>query len=264
MKQIIDFNPARLRKELGFGFMQKVGQAATSCLKSETSAAIAKDFNQVLDAYDEVLELGSKNSYTALQEEADKKFDQLYINAYAFARIMPNHPTAEVAAVGEKLLETFDKYGHITRFGYTEEYAMAYNLLQDIEALPQEQLTAMGFMPWYEALVVAKAEFQNLRDSKQFEDANSTTGIVKEKRLLAEDAYQTLVKKVNAMVIIMGEEEFTTFIDLVNTFIKEMQEILKASATRSAKKKDEEGKDDASSETTEEESTTNDSPSTNE
>lgn len=256
MKQINYFNPSRLRNEQSFGFLQKVDNSAQALLTSDTSKPLANAFHAALIEYDNVLELGRKNSFTSQQEEADRKFDQIYTNAYALARIIPHHPTADVAAVGVKLLETFDKYGQITRLGYTEEYALAHHLLQDLETLPQEQLAQMGFTPWQEALTIAKAEFQILRESKQFEDANTATGIVKEKRILAEDAYQTLVTKVNAMVVFMGEDELAPFIDIVNTYIKEMQDIIKVETTRNAKKDKQEDEENSNEteggETTEE------------
>ena len=62
-----------------------------------------------------------------------------------------------VAGTGEKTLAIFERYGNFTQLGYTEEYAKAQNLLQDIEALGPDALTAANFTPWYEALTLKHA-----------------------------------------------------------------------------------------------------------
>lgn len=79
---------------------------------------------------------------------------------------MPYFPVKAAAEAGAKILAIFEKYGNITELGYTEEYAKAHNLNQDLDGLGTEVLTAANFTPWYEALTTGYAQFTVLRESK--------------------------------------------------------------------------------------------------
>lgn len=190
-----------------------------------------------MNNYDDKLELSRKNSFTEQQKAADEAFDETYVHAHAYARVMPYFPVKAAAEAGAKNLAIFEKYGNITELGYTEEYAKAHNLTQDLDGLGTEVLTAANFTPWFEALTTGYAQFTVLRESKQAEDTATITGAAKEACKAAEEAYHLFVKKINAMCIVMGEETYGPFIKQATTFVEEMQTILKARTTRNANAK---------------------------
>lgn len=88
-----------------------------------------------------------------------------------------------------------------------------------------------------------------MRENKQAEDTSTITGATKEARKAVEEAYRIFVKKINAMCIVMGEENYGPYIDKVNTYVAEMQTILKTRTTRNANKKEEEGGEEETPET---------------
>ena len=243
MKQITNFDISRLRTEEDFGFQKRVETAALAMLDQESDKAMVDAYVAALTQFDAALKQSQKNSQTEAVTEADAAFDALYTNAYALARILPAHPTAAAAEAGKVILAMFDKYGSITRMGYNEEYGAAHNLLQDLATLTADQLTATAFTPWLEALNLACARFQIARESKATEDAARVTGLVKDARTAADTAYKTLVQKVNALCVVMGEEHYAPFIDQVNVYVADAQATLKSRATRSANKSTEEGEE---------------------
>lgn len=251
MKQINDLGTTRLRNEELFGHVKKTLSSGRAMLPSEEAKVILDEFEVSVNKFDELLELSRKNSFTARQIEADQEFDKTFVHAFEYARVMPYFPILAAAEAGEKILAIFERYGNFTQLGYTEEYAKGQNLLQDIEALGTDALTAANFTPWYEALALKHAQFSVLRENKQAEDTSTITGATKEARKAVEEAYRIFVKKINAMCIVMGEENYGPYIDKVNTYVAEMQTILKARTTRNANKKEEEGGEEETPETPE-------------
>lgn len=254
MLQIPTLGTARLRYEELFGHLSKVVACGRATLTQEMDKPILDALETAVNNFDEMLELSRKNSFTARQKTADEEFDSTYTHAHEYARVMPFFPVQAGAEAGEKILAIFDKYGNITRLGYTEEYAKAHNLVQDVEALGEEVLSAANFIPWLDDLKLKHAQFSVLRDSKQAEDTATITGAAKEARKAAEEAYDIFVKKINAMCVVMGEENYAPFINQVTTYVEEMQTILKARTTRNANAKE---KEEAESENESNESTGN-------
>lgn len=237
MLQIPKLGTTRLRYEELFGHVKKVVNCGRATLSQEMDKPILDALEVALNNFDEVLEQSRKNSFTQRQLDADKEFDSTYVHAHAYARVMPFFPVKAAAEAGVKILDVFDKYGNITELGYVEEYAKAHNLIQDLEALGTEMLTAANFTPWMDALSLAQAQFTVLRESKQAEDTATITGAAKDARVAVEAAYDVFVKKINAMCLVMGDEHYATFINHVTTFVEEMQAIIKARATRNANAK---------------------------
>lgn len=254
MLQIPTLGTARLRYEELFGHLKKVANCGRATLTQEMDKPILDAFELAVNNFDEKLELSRKNSFTEKQTLADEEFDAVYTHAFEYARVMPYFPVPAGAEAAAKILAIFEKYGNITRLGYTEEYAKGHNLLQDIEALGEAALTAANFTPWFETLTLKHAQFTVLRENKQAEDTATITGAAKEARKAAEEAYDIFVKKINAMCVVMGEEHYATFINQVITYVEEMQTLLKARTTRNANakaKEEAEGGETAEGETTE-------------
>lgn len=240
MKQIDSFNIARLHLQEDFNFQTRVRDLALECLTLETDKSMVDSYKEAVGALDAALKQSDKNSYTALVAEADAKADKRWSAAYAYAKAMADHPENDVAEAAATLVGIFQKYGILTSMGYDEEYGRYTNLLQDIVALPQETRELLQFNPWYEAMDFAVAQFQDFRTQKTKEESTYVVGLAKDARLAADASYKSLVQRVNALVIVMGEEPYAEFIDRLNVMIAEAQALIASRATKSAKAKKEE------------------------
>lgn len=238
MKQIVDFTISRLRTEESYNFLSRVKSAAVSNLSLETDQAMVESFVAAVTAFDEALKASAKNSKTAAMQEADSVADLRWSGANGYVKAMRLHPDEETAALANTVYEIFLKYGVLTTMGYDEEYGNYQNLMGDLSTLPAETLTALNLHPWIESMSTALARFQIARDAKTFEDTTRQTGIVKEKRLAAEDSYRTTVQRINALAIVNGEDAYATFIDTVNVMIADLQAVLAGRATKAANQKE--------------------------
>lgn len=242
MKQIKNFDITRLHMQEDFNFQTRVRDLALELLTLDTDKAMVEAYRGTVNALDAALKQSDKNSYTALVNEADAKADKRWSAAYAYVKAMADHPNAEVAEAGAKLVAIFQKYGILTTMGFDEEYGRYANLLQDLTALPQETKEMLYFEPWLDAMDFAVAQFQDLRAQKTKEESTYVVGLAKEARMAADASYKSLVQRVNALVIVNGEAPYAEFVDRLNVMISEAQAMLASRSTKSAKsKKEEEG-----------------------
>lgn len=240
MKQINEFNIARLHNQEDYNFLTRVRDLATTLLTLETDKAMVDSFTAAVSAYDAALKQSDKNSYTAALNEADAKADKRWSAAYAYCKAMMEHPVGSVSAVAVKVVDIFRKYGVLSTMGMDEEYGRYSNLIQDLLALSDEEVTALSLAEWIEAMDSAVAQVQALRTDKTKEDSTRQVGIVKDTRTAADASYKSLVQRVNALVIVNGEAPYTDFIDRVNVMIADAQALLASRETKAAKKREKE------------------------
>lgn len=104
--------------------------------------------------------------------------------------------------------------------------------MQQFAKLPSETIEALHFAAWQEELTVRSAEFDILRNAAHSEKATRTVGLAKQRRAEMNDAYAVFAQRINALVVINGEEPYAEFINFVNTLIAEVQAKIKARITR--------------------------------
>ena len=168
---------------------------------------------------------------------ADAAADMAWRVARAYAKAMSSHPEASVAAIGKTIYDLFVKFGDLASLGFHEEYGRYYNLLQELANVDETDREAAAFDPWLNNMDECYLRFIDLRDAKVTEDTAYQTGIVKETRTAAEVAYKAFVQRVNALCIVMGEEQYGTFIDQVNVVIDTLNATIAARETKAAKKR---------------------------
>lgn len=238
MKQIKNLSTHSLRTEECFGFLQQVATLAKDMLTVETDKAMVDALATAVNAYDDALKQSTKNSKTAEMNAADAAADTAWRVARAYAKAMSSHPDAAVAAIGKTIYDVFVKFGDLASLGFHEEYGRYYNLLQELANVYEEDREAAAFDPWLENMDDCYHNFINLRDAKVSEDTTYQTGIVKESRTAAEEAYKAFVQRVNALCIVMGEETYAPFIDQVNVVIDSLNATIAARETKAAKKRE--------------------------
>ena len=203
----------------------------------ETDKAMVDAYTATVDAYDAALKQSTKNSKTAEMNAADAAADMAWRVARAYAKAMSSHPEASVAAIGKTIYDLFVKFGDLASLGFHEEYGRYYNLLQELANVDETDREAAAFDPWLNNMDECYLRFIDLRDAKVTEDTAYQTGIVKETRTAAEVAYKAFVQRVNALCIVMGEEQYGTFIDQVNVVIDTLNATIAARETKAAKKR---------------------------
>lgn len=262
MKKINTLNVKQLRTEEDFGFQQQVSAeivylpaegedrpeiesiddnapaARSSAGATPALTAAVNGFKSALSTFDDALKDSAGLSSAAAATEADNLRDAAWRGANAYAKAMTAHPTEAVSSAAAEVKSLFDKYGDPTSLSQTEESGVLHNLIQDLKALDSNILTNAAFSPWLTNMETREKNYLTAAQVRTEEEASRITGIVKQSRLAADEAYRSLVEMVNALCLVNGEAPYTTFIDHVNVLIDRQKAILKSRSTKSAKKKE--------------------------
>ena len=264
MKKINSLNVKQLRTEEDFGFLQQIS-IETAYLPTEEGGgdrpspdgptgdappagstegatpgltAAKQRFQAAFETFDDALKDSATLSSAAVATEADNLRDAAWRGANAYIKAMMAHPAEATRLAAGELRSLFGKYGDPTSLPQTEESGVLHNLIQDLNAVDNNKLTAAAFAPWLTSLETCQANFLTSVQARTEEEASRTTGVVKQSRLAADEAYRSLVEMVNALCMVNGDAPYATFIDHVNALIDRQKTVLKSRSTKSAKKKD--------------------------
>jgi ElaB/YqjD/DUF883 family membrane-anchored ribosome-binding protein len=95
-----------------------------------------------------------------------------------------------------------------------------------------------GLTGWMDELEKANNAFGNLSMDRYDESAAQTALAMKEIRSQVDDAYRKIVERINAAIIMEGEDDFSEFVTTLNAVIKKYSDILAQKQGRAAAKKE--------------------------
>lgn len=226
-----------MRVDEAFGLQKRI-EAETALLTLETDKSMVDTYKAAVDVFDAALKRKSTNSQSIAVILADEEADAAWSGLNLQCKAVEKHPIEAVRNVGAEALAVMRKYGNITAMPYNEEYGNMYNLLQDLDAMGVEKQKQIFIDAWVAELHTQYDAFMAASAARTAEEALRITGLVKEARKQADAAFRTLVERVNALVIVNGEEPYATFIDHVNVILNEARATLAARTTRAKTKKD--------------------------
>ena len=239
MKKINDFSLTKLRNDEDYGFHDRVCALAKTYITLETDAAMLASYVTPFTSYDAAVKQSATNSFTATVAELDTKADSAWCNGRAYIRILRTCPDVDVADAAVRIYAAFEKYGDISDLGYTQEYGMYHNLLQDLAEISKEDMELSAFGVWYLAMEEAYNNFIAARESQTSEESKRVAGLVKDCRNATDTAYRNFCAYINVMVMVNGEDAYADFIDRLNVIVAEMSANIASRATRAANAKKE-------------------------
>ena len=242
MKQIKELYLAKFKTSDSFSHMDMTRQLSANILVEQDQNHI-QDFSEKVKAFDEVIKLNSANTHTAALNEAITGVNDTWRGARAQVRAMLKYPVEAKRLAAEKAYAVFEKFGDISAMSQTAMYTAVTNMLEELKALPEEELTLIDLQIWIDQLDAYLTKYTSARLS-QTAEAEGRVGIVAEKRTAAEKAYDALVFRINAGAGYNGDEPYAVFIDNLNGLIEKMHTMYAARQTNNAKKEEEEDGND--------------------
>lgn len=228
MKQIINFNKTKLAAEASFQFhlgIQARIQSDTPAKLGITEEVVPYDNG--IARMDRALETLSKSAFTDKMVAADEKRDKIIRLMQAQVESPEAYPDADEQEACKRVKVLFDSYRNIAGEAQEKETGMCRNLVQDLRGDAfKADVETLGLDKWVARLDEANEEFDALVESRISENIGKITGGVSEPRKQTEAAYEAIVRKVNALAIVNGEEQYAGFIDYVNARIAYFKTIL--------------------------------------
>ena len=220
MKEIYDINIQRMNNGAHFTFVSNIlaRAEADTAVKGKASELVS-NFKAAVAAEDEALKISQKSLLTDEIAQADSDRDALYAGYKKAVEGFLAMPIADMAQAAKILSQHIKDYKINTADQLDKETGLLVNFISDIEDKYAAQVAKLGLTAFVTNLKEANERVRTLTLQRTNEKIGITVGALKTARTASDDAYRALVKMVNALALVFGEKDYTSFIDYVNTEI---------------------------------------------
>jgi hypothetical protein len=233
--EVESLNLKRLHNEEHFKYLTDFNElvltftAAVLDITAEHSTFIPKLKNEK-----EALGLVRKSSISDKLTEADIVRDTTIRGIKKVISGSLHHFNADVRDAAGRLIILFDSFGDITAKSYEQETGAILKLTADLKGSYAADVTKLGISDWITELEENNDAFNVLMKDRFNEKDEKTRLRMKQVRTDIDKVYLTIVKRINALIIVNGETEFIPFVNKLNLVIKTYANNL---ALRKGKKK---------------------------
>jgi hypothetical protein len=129
----------------------------------------------------------------------------------------------------------FDHYGNVTKKNYDEETAAINSLITDLNSTYSTDVATLGIAGWLTELKANNDAFDALMKSRYTEEATKTQLRMKQVRKEVDKAYDTIVNRINALIIVNGLRPYAAFVNELNERVDKYNLIIAQREGRNAK-----------------------------
>ena len=220
MKEISDINIQRMNNGAHFTFVSNIlARAEADTAVKEKASELVSNFKAAVTAEDEALKISQKSLLTDDIAKADNDRDVLYAGYKKAVEGFLAMPVADMAQAAKVLSQHIKDYKINTAGQLDKETGLLVNFITDLEGKFSAQVITLGLTAFVTNLKEANERVGTLTLQRTNEKMGITVGALKTARTASDDAYRALVKMVNALALVFGEKDYTSFIDYVNTEI---------------------------------------------
>ena len=218
MKEIYDINIQRMNNGAHFTFVSNIlaRAEADTAVKGKASELVS-NFKVAVAAEDEALKISQKSLLTDDIAKADIDRDALYAGYKKAVEAFLAMPIADMAQAAKVLTQHIKDYKINTAGQLDKETGLLVNFISDLEDKNAAQVAKLGLTAFVTNLKEANERVRTLTLQRTNEKMGVAVGALKAARTASDTAYRALVKMVNALALVLGEKDYTAFIDYVNT-----------------------------------------------
>ena len=218
MKEIYDINIQRMNNGAHFTFVSNIlARAEADTAVKGKAAEQVNNLKAAVSAEDEALKISQKSLLTDEIAKADNDRDALYAGYKKAVEAFLAMPIADMAQAAKVLAQHIKDYKINTADQLDKETGLLVNFITDLEDKYTAQVTKLGLTAFVTNMKEANERVRALTLQRTNEKMGVTVGALKAARTASDTAYRALVKMVNALALVLGEKDYTAFIDYVNT-----------------------------------------------
>ena len=233
----IHVNHMDITTSLSF-FMQMKGFIASQPSLVNVLGDVWTTFLVALDNFDEVYAQFRKWQQTAELKTLDSDRDKALRAFLDALKAFVSSPNAEKRQAALLVQNVRDKYHLATTDEYMKETYAIDQFMKELKNTPAlvAAMALIGLTEYADDLEAKNDAFLAKMNERTMAQAGLETGVVREKRLVVENAYRDLVKLINALAIVEHPAgmDYDAPIDLLNAEIKHYQRIIGASGSSSS------------------------------
>lgn len=157
-----------------------------------------------------------KSSYTEQLSAADGVRDTTLQGLEDAIASGTKHFNATVREAANRLKVLWDSYGDIGRKSYDKETATIIKLVSDLRGTYDAELSTVGLVEWVDELERNNNDFEALQNTRYDEQDKKTRLRMKSTRTEVDAAYRIIVNRINSMITLEDEFDFTPFVNKLN------------------------------------------------
>ena len=218
MKEIYDINIQRMNNGAHFTFVSNIlARAEADTAVKGKAADQVNNLKAAVSAEDEALKISQKSLLTDDIAKADSDRDALYAGYKKAVEGFLAMPIADMAQAAKILSQHIKDYKINTADQLDKETGLLVNFITDLEGKYSEQVAKLGLTAFVTNMKEANERVRTLTLQRTNEKMGVMVGALKTARTATDDAYRAFIKMVNALALVLGEKDYTAFIDSVNT-----------------------------------------------
>ena len=214
------------------GFKELIELLTAAMLKIEVL------FGNFLVLYTKENELMDQIHQSNISEElmeADNNRDLTIHGMKDFIKTSTHHFLPEVRLSATHLKSLFDTYGNMAIKTYDDQTIAINRLVEELTGKHAVDVATVGLTEWVSQLKIKNLVFDSLKRIRFTEDASLAQLSLKQARAQVDLAYYAIINRINALIELEGETNYTHFISELNTRIEVYDELLTQPKVRRTK-----------------------------
>ncbi|MGP1480352.1 MAG: DUF6261 family protein [Hoylesella enoeca] len=221
MKQIQKINILHLNNGAHFLFVTDTVARASADAKVKTKAATELTaLVTAVKAEDEALKLSQKSLLTDDIKAADERRDALYRTLRDAVKMYKSYPDPSMASAAKRLGQLLKDYAIDPKMQLDRETGLLINLITDLETKNAADISVLSLFTVVQSLKTTNEQLRQITSQRTDSRAFRVLGQLKQARAASDDAYRSLICKVNALAVVEGEADYADFIDKMNEEVK--------------------------------------------
>jgi hypothetical protein len=178
------------------------------------------EFIDLLAQEKKIVDAQKSSDYTQQIADADHRDDRLITGIRETVNAALHHFDPAVVAAAQSLWSRLKTFGEIQAKSYEEEAAAINILTDDLQSAEYASKAGLlGLTPWINELVEAVADFAELLNLRNIEQASKPKQRLRETRKQIETVYRNMINHINSAATLDTTDTYTEFIDRLNTQI---------------------------------------------
>jgi hypothetical protein len=180
----------------------------------------------------------TKSATTEELEAADKNRDFTFRGTADKVTNSLNHFDPQVREAAKRVKVIFDTYGNLVPKPDDEESGLISSLIEDLRTKVPADIATIQLIDWVAELERLNNAFIALQATRNSEEAKKSELRMKNVRVVVDAAYNKIVKRIHAQIIVNGEAPYAEFVKELNTRIGRAQDSIALSKGQATKAPD--------------------------
>jgi hypothetical protein len=235
MIKIKEVNTQRMNNGAHFTFAGLIlARAQADTAVTAKAAKLVTNLKIAIEAEDEALKISQKSLLTDDIAKSDNDRDALYAGYKKTVKAFASMPVEDMAEAAKILAQHIKDYKIDIESQLDKETGLLVNFIKDLEEKYSSQIKTLGLTEYVTKMKDANERVREYTLQRTNEKMSVVVGAMKTARSATDEAYNALVEMVNALALVFGETDYTSFIDYVNAEITHYKrEVLNQKATAS-------------------------------